>query len=337
MQVCSNLSHYLIWIFSPVSSLLNPQFFSVDFCLYLCGALSSHQTPCRCADGQISRWKKKSERERGREVDVCFWASSVAAAAAAGRWGEGRFERNVGSKGPLSPSPFAFSSLLFSSLSFLSLLSSFPVLRLGVTAPVLRLMFEPSRTRGERFVCFDDCQQTLLSGWKCLTTVCSPLQAAAERTRVIFKKQNKKRTERKQSYGHRSPLLQCNKWFRWKNGCWWLCVRVPSCLCGAEEQLWVSGDWDVKVKRFYDCTVKGKRQKGDLSHSTVWNSPWVKNVTCLGLLAMLAGKSWNVWNGGRWCFCSYLTAWSSRVSCSETRHVSRAYFFFFLSSFSCAD
>lgn len=51
--------------------------------------------------------------------------------------------------------------------------------------------------------------------------------------------------------------------------------------------------------------------EGDLSHLTVWNSPWVKNVTCLGLLAMLAGKSWNVWNGGRWCFCSYLTAKSS--------------------------
>lgn len=189
MQVRGNLSHYLIWIFSPASSLLNPQFISVDSCLYLCGALSSHQTLCRCADGQISRWKKK-KRERGREVDVCFWASSVAAAAA-GRWGEGRFGRNVGSKGPLSPSPFAFSSLLFSSLSFLSLLSFFPVLRLGVTAPVLRLMFEPfAYERREVCLFWWLSADPLLSGWKCLTTVRSPLQAAAERTRVIIKKPN---------------------------------------------------------------------------------------------------------------------------------------------------
>lgn len=57
-----------------------------------------------------------------------------------------------------------------------------------------------------------------------------------------------------------------------------------------------------------------------LSRSTaVWNSaPSLVNVTCLGLLAMLAGKSWNVWNGGRWC--SYLAARSKK----ETRRVGTA-------------
>lgn len=53
--------------------------------------------------------------------------------------------------------------------------------------------------------------------------------------------------------------------------------------------------------------------------AAVWDSPLsLVNVTCLGLLAMLAGKSWNVWNGGRWC--SYLAARSKK----ETRRVGTA-------------
>lgn len=57
--------------------------------------------------------------------------------------------------------------------------------------------------------------------------------------------------------------------------------------------------------------------------------PELKNVTCLGLLAMLAGKSWNVWNGGRWCFCSYLAARSTRSpTCQRCLSVSLFFFFF---------
>lgn len=84
--------------------------------------------------------------------------------------GGGEVREECREQGPLSPSPFF---LPFSSPPF------FSALRLGVTAPVCGLVFEPESKRVKGFVCFDDCRQTL-SGWKCLTTVQLLLQAAAE-------------------------------------------------------------------------------------------------------------------------------------------------------------
>lgn len=54
----------------------------------------------------------------------------------------------------------------------------------------------------------------------------------------------------------------------------------------------------------------------------MWNSPRLERTWLVwACFAMLAGKSWNVWNGGRWCFCSYLSARSS----TEAQHVSGAW------------
>lgn len=118
MQVRGNLSHYLIWIFSPASSLLNPQFISVDSCLYLCGALSSHQTLCRCADGQISRWKKKKEGER--EGGWCVFLSILSGSSSSRSMGGGEVWEECREQGPSLPLAFCllFTPLLLSFFSF---------------------------------------------------------------------------------------------------------------------------------------------------------------------------------------------------------------------------
>lgn len=157
------------------------------------------------------------------------------------------------------------------------------VLRLGVRAPVCFVFAR----RGKRFVCFHDCQQT--SGWKCLTTV--------------------------RPFGTRKPAPVSGRK-----------PPLPSQPSGKGGTPRRAGETWQKSYTFHK---DGGSIGAAAGRGEGWRRPRplhcvkstrVKNVTCLGLLAMLAGKSWNVWNGGRWCFCSYLAARSKwNPTCQQSR------------------
>lgn len=150
--------------------------------------------------GKISRWKRKGGGVGGQCMwggVLSFWASSVVA----GRWGEGTFVRNVGSKA-LSP------SCLLPSLYFLSSFSFRVEIRCHcscVRACVCASCLNPEVGEQRRLFWWLSAD---LSGWKCLTTVQLLLQAAGEGLKVLLK------TDRKHILGHRLP--RCSKRFQVK-------------------------------------------------------------------------------------------------------------------------